>query len=186
MPTGPTNLPTIAPAVSHGITLPHPRSPAAQLAVLKSDIAAYKTLAASGIVSSVVPSASPNGRPMPNCPTETGGGRTGAALGGSSTGTTVSTSIRQRSPKKQSKKRPPPKPNLAAESPLPVISQGKGSILFSLPPDRDLEDTTSSRQKTAIWQLEKTSYIFTQAQLALLAAAAPGAQSKQDSGDQDP
>ncbi len=72
------------------------------------------------------------------------------------------------------------------ESPFPVISRGKGLILFSLPPDQDCEDKTSSRQKTAIRQLEKTSYIFTQAQLARLAAAAPGAQSRQDSGDQDP
>ncbi len=101
-PTGPTDPPTIAPAVSHGIDRPCPRSPAAQLAVLKSDIAAYTTLAASGIVSSGVPSASLTGRPMPNHPTETGGGRTGAVLGGSSTGTTLSTSIRQWSPKKQS------------------------------------------------------------------------------------
>jgi hypothetical protein len=72
------------------------------------------------------------------------------------------------------------------ESPFPVISRGKGSILFSLPPDQDREDKTSSWQKTAIQQSEKTSYIFTQAQLAWLAAAAPGAQSRQDSGDQDP
>ena len=72
------------------------------------------------------------------------------------------------------------------ESPFPVISRGKGSILFSLPPDKDREDKTSSQQKTAIRQSEKTSYIFTQAQLARLAAAAPGAQSRQDSGDQDP
>ncbi len=112
-PTGPTNPPTIAPAVSHGIARPCPRSPAAQLAVLKSDIVAYTTLAASGIVSSGVPSASLTGRPMPNRPTETGGGRTGAVLGGSSTGTTVSTSIRQWSPKKRSNKQLPPKPNLA-------------------------------------------------------------------------
>jgi hypothetical protein len=72
------------------------------------------------------------------------------------------------------------------ESPFPVISQGKGSIVFSLPPDQDREDKTSSQKKTAIWQSEKTSYIFTQAQLARLAAAAPGAQGRQDSGDQDP
>ncbi len=72
------------------------------------------------------------------------------------------------------------------ESPFPVISQGKGSIVFSLSPDQDREDKTSSRQKTAIRQSEKTSYIFTQAQLARLDAASPGAQSRQDSGDQDP
>ncbi len=72
------------------------------------------------------------------------------------------------------------------ELPFPVISQGKGLILFSLPPDQDCEDKTSSRRKTAIRQSEKTSYIFTQAQLAQLAAAAPSAQSRQDSGDQDP
>jgi hypothetical protein len=109
-PTGPTNAPTIAPAVSHGVARPCPRSPAAQVAVLKSDIAAYTMLAASGIV---VPSAPSTGRPMPNRQTVTGGGRTYAVLGDSSTGTTVSTSIRQRSPKKRSNKQPPPKPNLA-------------------------------------------------------------------------
>jgi hypothetical protein len=279
-PTGPTNPPTIAPAVSHGIAWPCLRSPAAQLAVLKSDIAAYTTLAALGIVSSGVPSASLTGRPMPNRPTETGGARTGTVLGGSSTSTTVSTSIRQWSLKKRSNKQPPPKPDLAEnchavhgggdrqvlsalfgytaeetfkgktgqrgsaanflqaqirqhkqeaaithgisggrrdhqksplpvisqgkglilfgstaeekfqektgqrrsaanflpaqecqhkketaiahgicggkrnhqESPFPVISQGKGSILFSLPPDQNREDRTYSRQKTAIRQ----------------------------------
>jgi hypothetical protein len=209
MPTGPTDPPTIAHAVSHGIARPCPRSPAAQLAVLKYDITAYTTMVALGIVSSRVPSASLTGRPMPNCPTETGGGRTGAVLCSSSTGTTVSTSIRQRSPKKRSNKQPPPKPNLAAnrhaahgggdrqvlpvlfgstaeeifqgktrqrgsaanflpaqecqhkkeaaiahgvrggkcdhqESPFQVISRGKGLILFSLPPDQDCEDKTSS------------------------------------------
>ena len=97
-PTGPTDPPTIAPVVSHGIAWPRPRSPAAQVAVLKSDIAAYTTLATLGIVSSGVPSASLTGRSMPNRPTETGGGRTGAVIGDSSPGITVSTIIIHRSP----------------------------------------------------------------------------------------
>jgi hypothetical protein len=213
-PTGPTDPPTIAPVVSHGIARPRPRSPAAQVAVFKSDIAAYTTSAALGIVSSRVPSASLTGRPMPNRPTETGGGRTCAVLGDSSTGTTVSTSIRQRSPKKWSNKRPPPKPNLAEnchaahgggdrqvlpalfgstaeetfqgksgqrrsaanfspaqirqhkqeaaithgirggrrdhqESPLPVISRGKGSILFGSTAEENFQGKTGQRGSAA-------------------------------------
>ncbi len=130
--------------VSHDMTRLCPMSPAAQLAALKLDIVLYTTSAAWGITSSEVLSASPTGTPRRTRPTDTGGGTTRAVLDGNSTNPTANTSTRCRPPTKQRMKQPPPKPKLAAHLPLPVISRGKGLILFSLK-GQDREDTSSRR-----------------------------------------
>ena len=74
----------------------------------------------------------------------------------------------------------PRRRNQPTPPPEPVVSQGKGSISFSLPHGMDREDATSRKRKTAIRQSAKTSYRLTPAQLALVASSAPGAQSRHD------
>ena len=73
-------------------------------------------------------------------------------------------------PTSQRKQHPPPK-----SATVPVVSQGKGAISFSLPLDVNSDDATSMQRKTAFRQSAKTSYRLTPAQLALMASAAPGA-----------
>ena len=62
-----------------------------------------------------------------------------------------------------------------------MISRGKGSIAFSLPPD-GVRPADASGKRSAIWHSAKTLYRLAPAQRALLAAAAPGARGSRGPG----